>query len=185
MFARFFHRRSGRRLVDRFHGDIVAAARQPAFYLECGVPDTFEGRFEILILHVSATVRRLDAVADPGRAMAQELTDSMFEHLDIALREIGVTDLGVPKRMKKLAEAYFGRAAAYAAALSEDGDGRLAEVVARNIYGGELAASDPRVGALARYARALETALSQTPAASLFEGLVAFPKADEAMRGLS
>ena len=177
MFGRLFHRRSATRLVDRLHGEIVAAARQQAFYVAFGAPDTLEGRFEMLVLHCSAAVRRIDRAPKPGRALAQDLTDSMFRHLDIALRETGVTDLGVPKRMKKLAAAYFGRAAAYADALAQVGDGALAAALSRNIFGGAVASDDPRVIGLARYVRALEATLAQTPDASLFEGKIEYPDA--------
>ena len=182
MFGRLFQSRSARRLVDRLHGDIVAAARQPALYVDCGVPDTLDGRFEMLVVHCSAVLRRLEAAPAPGSALAQDLTDSMFRHLDIALRETGVTDLGVPKRMKKLASAFFGRALAYADALAQDTDEPLAAAFARNIFGGSLAADDRRVARLARYARAVDKALSTTPNASLLAGMIAFPAAGEPER---
>jgi len=86
MIFGLFRRRSERRLVDRLHGEIVAAVRQPVFYTEFAVPDTLEGRFEILVLHAALVVRRLDGLDAAGAALAQALTDSMFRHLDIALR---------------------------------------------------------------------------------------------------
>jgi cytochrome b pre-mRNA-processing protein 3 len=177
MLGRFFRPRPGRILVDRLHGDIVAAARRPAFYLTCGVLDTFEGRFEVLVLHLSAATRRLEALPDPGRAMAQELVESMFAHLDIALREIGVTDIGVPKRMKKLAGAYLGRAAAYGEALRASDEAALESALARNMFGGAITAGDGRLRAMARYARAQEEALARSEPASLLAGEMSFPEA--------
>jgi cytochrome b pre-mRNA-processing protein 3 len=177
MLGRFFRPAPGRVLVDALHGDIVAAARRPAFYVECGVRDTFEGRFEVLALHLSAVARRLEALPNPGRAMAQELVESMFAHLDIALREIGVTDLGVPKRMKKLAGAYFGRAAAYAEALRASDAMPLQKALARNIFSEDVAVDDARPARLARYMRAQEAMLAGAEPADLMAGRVAFPDA--------
>jgi cytochrome b pre-mRNA-processing protein 3 len=170
--------------VDRLHGDIVAAARRPAFYLHCGVRDTFEGRFELLTLHLSAVARRLEALPHPGREMSRELVESMFAHLDIALREIGVTDVGVPKRMKKLASDYFGRAAAYAEAMRGAAGAELESALARNIFEASVSPGDGRVRALARYIRALEGELAATDPSDLLAGRVRFPAApDESDQG--
>lgn len=181
MLGRFFRRRPGRELVDRLHADIVAAVRRPAFYLVFGVPDSFEGRFELLTLHVAAVCRRLEAIPDPGRLMAQELTESMFAHLDIALREIGVSDVAMSKRMKKLAEAYFGRAAAYAEALRNEAGGDLDDALARNVYGWAQASQasgsgETGVRLLAAYVRALDASLARCDPAALLAGVVAFPE---------
>src|SRR5271165_3215938 len=115
---RMLQRSRNVRVIDRLHGEIVAAARRPVFYREFGVEDTFEGRFEVFTLHAVLSIRQLGRYPSPGRDMAQDLTDSIFRHFDVMLREIGVGDLSVPKRVKSMAEAFLGRAAAYDAALS-------------------------------------------------------------------
>ncbi len=126
---------ANRLLLERLYEDVVAAVRRPAFYAVLGVPDTFEGRFDLLTLHAGLVLRRLNEAEPPGPAVAQDLVDLVFRHLDEGLREAGVGDLAVPKRMKKLAEAFLGRSASYAAAL-DAGDGSLAAALSRNIYAG-------------------------------------------------
>ena len=120
-----------RELLDRLHTDMVAAVRAPALYTDYGVADTFEGRFELLAIHASLVLRRLNAAEPPGPAVAQDLVDAIFGHLDSDLREAGVGDITVPKRMKKLAEAFLGRSAAYDQALRQD-SGALAYVATAN-----------------------------------------------------
>ncbi len=85
----------------------------PALYLALGVPDTVEGRFEALCLHVVLVLRHLRRLPAPAADIAQDLVNSVFAQLDSSLRELGVGDMGVSKRMKKLAQAFYGRAAAY------------------------------------------------------------------------
>lgn len=134
-FRRRRRRSPNRELLDRLHTDIVAAVRAPALYTEYGVADTFEGRFELLALHAGLVLRRLNAAEPPGPAVAQDLVDAIFGHLDSDLREAGVGDITVPKRMKKLAEAFLGRSAAYDQAMRQDSEA-LAAAVARNVFNG-------------------------------------------------
>jgi cytochrome b pre-mRNA-processing protein 3 len=102
-----------------------------------GVADSFEGRFELLTLHLALVLRRLSQLPSPAEDMAQDLTDLFFQHLDDALREVGIGDVGVPRRMKILAKAFYGRAAAYDAALSDKDGGRLVEALRRNVFDGK------------------------------------------------
>ncbi|RYB05650.1 ubiquinol-cytochrome C chaperone family protein [Lichenibacterium ramalinae] len=158
----------GRVLLDRLHADIVGAVRQPEFYLAYGVPDTFEGRFEMLALQAGLVLRRFNAAAPPGPDVAQDLVDTIFAHLDADLREAGVGDITVPKRMKRLCEAFLGRSAAYDAALKQ-GHAALVDALARNVYGGQA----PGSGAvrLAGYVEATDAALDAVP----LEGCLAAP----------
>lgn len=135
MFSLFRGRRAeaNQQLIEGLHEQIVAAARQPVFYLDYGVTDTFEGRFELMIALAGVALSRLNAAEAPGPAVAQDLVDTIFRHLDLGLREMGVGDLAVPKRIKKLAEAFLGRAAAYDAAARAGGDA-LALALSRNIF---------------------------------------------------
>lgn len=124
-----------RETIERLYGVIVAQARNPLFYAAWEAPDTIEGRFDLLVLHVWLVNRRLTAVGPEGAAWGQELLDVFFEHMDADLREYGIGDLAVPKKMRSLAEAYLGRAAAYDAALTAGDRTILAAALSRNVYG--------------------------------------------------
>lgn len=109
---------------------VTVASRAPALYLEAGVPDTFEGRFECLTLHAFLVMRRLRELPDPAGEVAQEFVDHIFAHLDQGLRQSGIGDLGVPKRMKKMAQGFYGRIDAYDSAM-EGGDRAVLEAALR------------------------------------------------------
>src|SRR5579872_4576168 len=112
-------RRANRNLIEQLHGEIVAAARRTALYADFGAPDTLDGRFEMMALHAGLALRRLTAISGLGEEIAQDLADCVFRHFDDALREIGVGDIAVPKRMKRMAEAFYGRTKAYSEGLPE------------------------------------------------------------------
>jgi cytochrome b pre-mRNA-processing protein 3 len=170
MILGLFRGNANRKLVGRLHGEIVAAARDPVLFTDYGIADTVDGRFESLVLHAALVLRRLEALPAPGPDVAQDLADVLFRHFDIALREIGISDTRVPKEMKAVAEAFFGRAMAYHAALKQ-GELALAQALSRNVYAG---AANGR--ALARYVMALEVELSQATLADLLEGRSALAK---------
>lgn len=113
---------------------VVGEARRPDYYIEGGVADTVDGRFDLMMLQLFLMLRRLKAEGPAGQEMAQRLLDAAFSHLDEALREMGVGDLSVPKKMKAMAEAYRGRAAAYEAALETGDEDGFAEALRRNLY---------------------------------------------------
>ncbi len=163
-----------RALLDRLHAEIVGAVRRPGFYLDYGVPDTFEGRFELLALHAGLVLRRLNAAEAPGPAVAQDLVDALFAALDADLREAGVGDITVPKRMKKLCEAFLGRSAAYDAALRGGGDA-LATALSRNVYAGRSGSGDADPRRMARYAAAAAAALGSAPLDLCLAGPLPFP----------
>jgi cytochrome b pre-mRNA-processing protein 3 len=133
---------------------IVAQAREPAFYVGMGVPDTVDGRFEMVVLHAFLVLRRLKAGAPAVAALGQPLFDTMFADMDLSLREMGAGDLGVGRRVKAMAEGFYGRVSAYDAALAGGDRAGLAEALRRNVYGTlKLAQMAPAeaVAALARY----------------------------------
>jgi cytochrome b pre-mRNA-processing protein 3 len=144
-------RRSGspKPTIEAIYGMIVAQARLPAFYQRYHVPDTVNGRFDMVLLHLWLVLRRLQS--SPGAA---ELSQALFDHfcsdMDDNLRELGVSDLKVPKQMLGFAEAFYGRIAAYDAALLAGGTA-LAQALARNIL---LDADATRAEPLAGYVRA-------------------------------
>ena len=160
MFTRLFRSSANRPVIDAIHGGIVAAARQPALFADYGVPDTVSGRFELLALHASLVLRALGAKPRPGPEMAQDLADAVFRHLDRALREMGVGDLTVPKRIKTLAGDFIGRGAAYGAALQAGDDSALAAALRRNVF----APGQGDAARLARYTRLAASGLAALPA---------------------
>ncbi len=130
--------------IEAIYGMIVAQARQPAFYAGLDVPDTVNGRFDMLVLHLWPVLRRLRAVE--AGDLAQELFDRFCTDMDGNLREMGVGDLTVPKRMQAFGEAFYGRTAAYDAALAAGGEA-LAAAINRNVLNGAHPDSAAKIAA--------------------------------------
>jgi cytochrome b pre-mRNA-processing protein 3 len=126
-------------------------ARTSELFEACGIPDTLDGRFDALALHAALMIDRLRREPD-GAALAQAFFDAMFRHLDLTLREIGVQDLGVGRRIKIMAEGFQGRALAYREALA-GGPTSLADVLRRNAYGGRPPPDADSVFRLEAYVR--------------------------------
>jgi cytochrome b pre-mRNA-processing protein 3 len=152
--------------IEAIYGMIVAQARLPAFYARHHVPDTVNGRFDMVLLHVWLVLRRLRAAGPAGSAPAQALFDHFCSDMDDNLRELGVSDLSVPKRMLAFAEAFYGRAAAYDAALAGGGT-ELAEAIGRNVL---LDADAARAAPLAAYVRAMIDGLDRVGDPQLLAG---------------
>ncbi len=147
--------------VDRVYAAIVACARRPVLYAAFGVPDTVMGRFESLVVHVSLTLRRLKELPPPADSLAQELVDSFFASLDAAMREIGIGDVAVPRKVRKLGQAFYGRLAAYDAALAADaGAEDLEQALARNVL--DKPGEPGMAAALARDVRRLAGRLAES-----------------------
>src|SRR6185369_2679615 len=144
--------------IASLYGTIVAQARAPAFYQIYRVPDTVNGRLEMIMLHTVLLLGRLESEAEPVRRLGQELFDAFCRDMDASLREMGVGDLAVPRRMRGIGEAFYGRQATYRAALDASEDDRLAVVLQRNVFAG----GTDRVGAerLAVYVREAERRLA-------------------------
>jgi cytochrome b pre-mRNA-processing protein 3 len=174
MFRRRPHERAGFEL----YGAAVAAARDPRLFAGLGVPDTVEGRFDLVSLHVALLIRRLRTDADArGPALAQAVFDAMFADMDVNLREMGVGDLSVGKRVRGLWEAFHGRALAYEAALDSPDPAALADAIARNVWRGEPPEGAP--AALAALARVQAEHLAGQEIAALAAGRAAFRPAGE------
>ena len=156
--------------IDAIYGIIVAQAREPLFYRDLDVPDTVDGRFDLLILHLWLVLGRL-RTAEAGRALSQALFDHFCDDMDANLREMGVGDLTVPKRMQAFGEAFYGRTAAYDVAWSES-ELRLAEALQRNILNGNHPDSARRLAAYAGRAVAALVALDD---AALLRAAWSFP----------
>jgi cytochrome b pre-mRNA-processing protein 3 len=177
MFQRWFgkERRHNRAITDALYEQIVAAARQPRFYAEWAVPDTPLGRFEMVALHMLLVQHRLRDEAGSAREVAQILTDEFFADVDHSLRELGIGDMGVPKRMKRLARMFYGRTKAYGDALDAGDSAALAAALARNVR--PDLESWPQAQSLATYVEAAAALLAGTSADGLCAGRLAFPAA--------
>jgi cytochrome b pre-mRNA-processing protein 3 len=156
--------------IDTIYGMIVTQAREPLFYRDLGVPDTVNGRFDLLLLHLWIVLRRLRPIAG-GVELTQALFDRFCDDLDANLREMGVGDLTVPKRMQAFGEAFYGRSAAYDLALT-DGREALAEAICKNILNGAQIENARR---LAAYTEASIATLTATDDAGLLAASWKFP----------
>ncbi len=147
----------------------VDAARDPVFYTELAVADTLDGRFDMICLHVALLTRRLVDQA----ALAQAVFDAMFNDMDGCLRESGVGDLGVPRRVRAMWEAFNGRAQVYGRALDDGDASTLSDGLRRNIWRGR---KDAAIHAerLARWAMRQDASLAAQPDADLANGTVRF-----------
>ncbi|HEV1999168.1 MAG TPA: ubiquinol-cytochrome C chaperone family protein, partial [Xanthobacteraceae bacterium] len=153
---------------------IVAQARTPAFYADLGVPDTVSGRFDMMVLHVYLAYRRL-ASQSATRAAGQKLFDRFCADMDGTLRERGVGDLAVPRKMRAIGEAFYGRAQVYDAALAAADDAALAAALEKNVFGG-ASGSAAQGRRLAAYVRRTEVLLAQLDAEAIVGGSLVFPE---------
>jgi cytochrome b pre-mRNA-processing protein 3 len=172
MMLPMFRRNPNR--IGALYGAIVAQARSAVFYSGYGVPDTVEGRFDLIVLHIVLLLIRLGQRNGAGRGFGQELFDTFCRDLDANLREMGVGDLAVPKRMRQFAEAFYGRQAAYLAALGGADERDFEKALARNIFQASGVCS--AAAWLARYARAVSRGLDAQEDSALMRGEVVFPK---------
>lgn len=136
MFGFLKRRRANQDVFDAVYDSLSQASRAPVFYAVLGVPDTVEGRFDMLTLHAVLLLERLKQLPPPADDMAQDLVDDLFRRFDGALREMGVGDIAVPKRMKRIASHFMGRAKAYHDALA-NGDEAMTAALARNVFADE------------------------------------------------
>ncbi len=175
MVKGLFQRSSKAELAaQELYRTIVAQAREPAFYRHLGVPDTLDGRFELIVLHVGLVVTRLRHGGPGAEQLAQFLYDVFFRDMDINLREMGVGDMGVARRIKAMAQAFYGRVRAYeeTAAPAQDG---LEQALRRNLLG-TVEAEAWQLRAIADYVRQIMTELGETDLETLARGHMTFPR---------
>ena len=170
------------------YGSIVAEARRPIYYSGYGVPDTVTARFDMIVLIMALVVRRLRAEPKPPegariatgaratepRELARQLLDLFFTEMDRSLREMGVGDVAVPKRIKKLASAWNGRVVAYDTALDAGDGAALTAALARNVYAG--LDERPHAAALAEHVAGLAAALAPLATADVLAGRIPWPE---------
>jgi cytochrome b pre-mRNA-processing protein 3 len=183
MILTAFRRKVHNRKIHALYGMIVAQARSTVFYTAYGVPDTVEGRFELIVLHLVLVLNRLgqrnDAGANRGPGgnrgapLGQRVFDVFCRDLDDNLREMGVGDLAVPRQMRRFGEAFYGRQGVYCAALKSEDNRELEKALARNIFA--EGSADRRAGWLAAYTRALGRYLDSEDEDAILSGAVSFP----------
>ncbi len=174
-FRRFFARRRHKRIAHDLYDGVVALARRPVFYTTLRAPDTVDGRFDLIVLHAFLLMHRLGASGDAeAKAVSQALFDILFADMDRSLREMGVGDLVVAGRVRKMAEGFYGRVAAFDKAWPE-GRAAVAEVVARNLYREALADEHP-AHAVAGWMIALDAHLNARPLSEFLDGRLDAPE---------
>jgi cytochrome b pre-mRNA-processing protein 3 len=157
----------------RLYASAAAQARTPGLYAALGAPDTVEGRFELYSLHVALLLRRLKGQGPQAAETAQGLFDAYVQALDDALREMGVGDLSVGKKMRRLGEAFYGRVRNYDEAFAALPDsGPLAAIIGRTALMGETGAD---AGPLTGYAAAAMARLEAEPLETLLRGDAPWP----------
>lgn len=157
-----------RRTGEALLASVIAAARRSGFFGEGRAPDTLDGRFEMLSIHAALALLRVQKER-AGRPLAQSFTDGLFRNLDAGLREAGTGDLSVPRKMKAIAQNFYGRCNAYGEALAAGDEAALAAALARNVWD---AAEHPFAPPLAAYVAAAARRLAATPLARLADGAV-------------
>ena len=176
--SRFFGRSKSAAPAARIYAAIVTQARRPEFYRELQIPDTLDGRFEMIALHAFLVLNRLKGQGFEADAVAQAVFDVMFDDMDRSLREMGVGDLAVGRRVRAMAEGFYGRIAAYDKGLVE-GHAALGEAIARNAYGTrrapETPASEAAIAAMAAYLQASQACLSVCSIAEIVAAGPPFP----------
>tara|TARA_B110000263_G_scaffold119662_1_gene104157 strand:+ start:286 stop:915 length:630 start_codon:yes stop_codon:yes gene_type:complete len=177
----FRRRAKGQDVADALYLTAVAQARQPVFYSDHGVPDSVDGRFELIVMHVFLLLRPLNKMSESGAAkqmtkgageIAQALFDTMFGDMDRSLREMGVSDIAVGKRVKHMAKAFYGRAAAYDEVLAGS-DELLDDALRRNLFG-TVVPSAADVAAMADYLRFQAGHVASIPDAQAISGDMQF-----------
>lgn len=172
MFARLRSRSKRGAAARDLYRTVVEQARDPVFYRDFGVPDTLDGRFEMILLHMVLVLGRLRREGEDGAALGQALFDTMIVDMDRSLREMGVGDLSVSRRIKVMGQAFYGRAKAYGTAIAADDNG-LAEALRRNLFG-TVESDDDDIGVIAGYVRDAIAELDGQPDAALLDGVVEF-----------
>jgi cytochrome b pre-mRNA-processing protein 3 len=168
----FKKRRAEQSAAEALYDQAIAQSRRPEFYSRLGVPDTLDGRFDMIALHVFLVLNRLRNEGPAAKDLAQRVFDTMFADMDRNLRELGVGDLGVGPRVKTMAKALYGRIDAYEMGLACD-DKVLGEALARNLFG-TVEAAPEQLGVLCAYLREQAKILSTQVFSDFVAGKIRF-----------
>ncbi len=160
--------------AENLYAVLSDQARLPVFYQDLGVPDTIDGRFDMVVLHGILLMRRLKAEGDQARDLSQCLFDTVFKSFDGSLRQMGVGDLSVGKRVKKMAEAFYGRVDAYETPLAEGDNEALKKAIIRNLYREEVP-DEKFAQVIAGYMLSAVAELNDTSLEQLWRGAFEFP----------
>ncbi len=176
MLIQWFKDRAARKTAAKaLYQVALRQSRDPAFYMDLGVADTMDGRFDLACLHVFLMIERLERFGQEGKKLSQALFDVMFRNVDETLREQGVGDLGVPRHMQKMMKAFNGRAHAYHAAIAAQSPAAMELALVRNVYRAEGEAIPQGVFVLTDYALAAYTQLDHYSFDEFMGGHIAFP----------
>ncbi len=168
MFGLFKQPSAAQEAAKTLYQSVVGQARAPSFYLDLGVPDTPDGRFDMIMVHAFLLLHRLKRDHNETEETSQALFDLMFEDMDKNLREMGAGDIGVSHRIKDMAQAFYGRIAAYEDGLNDD-EQALEAAIQRNIFR-KSSPAEFQVNALATYMRQQAEALAGQETGRLLTG---------------
>jgi cytochrome b pre-mRNA-processing protein 3 len=178
MILRLFRRPPRSASIAGLYGMIVAQARTPEFYRNYGVPDTINGRFEMIALHTVLLLLRLAEAPPTLRQLGQEVFDRFCNDMDASMREMGVGDLAVPRKMRRVGAAFYARQAEYGEALAAADSQPLEAALAQNVFGGMPASRDV-VERLARYVRAAAAVIAAQADDALVRSELRFPDPEQ------
>lgn len=171
-FLRIFTPSADTLAMHALYQHLVEQARRPVFYVECEVPDTLDGRFELILLHLFLVLSRLKAEGRDTYNEERQLIEVFMEDMDRSIRELGVGDTGVSRRVKKMANAFYGRMKAYTDATGLEA---MEEALKRNLYG----TVEPSAGTLQRmvgYYEAAQNVLKGTPLDDVLSASFSLPE---------
>lgn len=170
-------RNEARRKARQIYGVVVTQARQPGFYVALGVPDTPTGRYEMVAVHMALLLDRLEQEPDGAAETRRLLVETFVTDVDDAMRELGIGDLSVPKRVKRAAGGLHERVGLFRQPLAEGAVAPLAAVLAETALAASGASTLDRSRQLAEYMIASRATLAKQPLAELVAGRAIFARA--------
>lgn len=179
MFGLIKGNRKDLEAAQALYDEAVAQARKPVFYRFYGVPDSVDGRFDLICVHVFLLMDRLFAEGRAGKKLAQALFDVMFRDMDRSLREMGIGDLSLPKHVKRMMKGFNGRATAYQQAMQAEDPEELVTVLKRNLFGTAENLPEDKVRIIALYMHETALSLEKQPWEALAAGHVEFKDMDD------
>jgi len=171
MILSIFKKKPDVRIVRKVYSDIVAQSRQRLFYADWGIPDSVNGRFDLISLHMCLVFRRLKSSDPEAKTFSQGLFDLFFLDMDHSLREMGAGDMAVPKRIQKMGELFYGMAESLSKALDEEDNDALQSCLVRNVYDG---VQTPSLELLVQYVLAQSEFLASQESEAIRNGLIEF-----------